>query len=161
MQALIREFDRADESQVIDLSLRAWAPVHDSMERVMGQEIFHRLHDGGWRRLQEEDVRATLTDEQSKVWVAEVDSRVVGFVSAVLNRRARLGVVSMLAVDPDHQNGGMGTALTETATEWLRESDMRVAMVETGGDPGHAPGCRTYEKAGYTLMPVARYFKAL
>jgi len=67
----------------------------------------------------------------------------------------------MLAVDPDDQNGGIGTALTETATEWLRESGMRVAMVETGGDPGHAPGRRTYEKAGYTLMPVARYFKAL
>jgi hypothetical protein len=34
-------------------------------------------------------------------------------------------------------------------------------MVETGGDPGHAPARRTYEKAGYTLMPIARYFKAL
>lgn len=36
-QAPIREYDRAGESQAIDLSLRAWAPVHDSMERVMGQ----------------------------------------------------------------------------------------------------------------------------
>lgn len=161
MQALIREFNQADESQVIDLSLRAWAPVHESMERVMGQEIFDRLHDGGWRRIQEEDVRATLTDEQAKVWVAEVGGRVAGFVSAVLGRQSQLGVVSMLAVDPDHQNRGIGTALTETATHWLRESGMRVAMVETGGDPGHAPGRRAYEKAGYTLMPVARYFKAL
>lgn len=161
MQALIRDYDRADESQVIDLSLRAWTPVHDSMERVMGQEIFHRLHDGDWRRLQAEGVRTTLTDEQSKVWVAEVGGRVVGFVSAVLDRQPRLGEVSMLAVDPDHQDGGTGTALTETATEWMRESGMRVAMVETGGDPGHAPGRRTYEKAGYTLMPIARYFKAL
>ena len=161
MEAQIRNYDRGDASQVIDLSLRAWAPVHDSMERVMGQEIFDRLHDGGWRRLQEEDVRATLTDEQTKVWVAEVGGRVVGFVSAVLGRQSRLGVVSMLAVDPDHQDRGIGTALTGTATEWLRESGMRVAMVETGGDPGHAAGRRAYEKAGYTLMPIARYFKAL
>jgi hypothetical protein len=38
---------------------------------------------------------------------------------------------------------------------------MQVAMVETGGDPGHAPARRACEKADYTLLPVARYFKAL
>jgi hypothetical protein len=35
---------------------------------------------------------------------------------------------------------------------------MKVAMVETGGDPGHAAARRTYEKAGCVLSPVARYF---
>jgi hypothetical protein len=34
-------------------------------------------------------------------------------------------------------------------------------MVETGGDPGHAPARHVYERANYTLFPVARYFKAL
>ena len=29
-------------------------------------------------------------------------------------------------------------------------------MVETGGDPGHAAARRTYEKAGYILLPIAR-----
>jgi hypothetical protein len=47
----------------------------------------------------------------------------------------------------------------------LRESsrliDMTVAMVETGGDPGHAPARHTYEKQGFRLFPVARYFKKL
>jgi RimJ/RimL family protein N-acetyltransferase len=38
---------------------------------------------------------------------------------------------------------------------------MTVAMVEAGGDPGHAPARRVYEKAGYTLLPIARYFKNL
>jgi hypothetical protein len=34
-------------------------------------------------------------------------------------------------------------------------------MVETGGDPGHAPARRTYERSGFTLLPIARYFKNL
>jgi RimJ/RimL family protein N-acetyltransferase len=38
---------------------------------------------------------------------------------------------------------------------------MTVAMVKTGGDPGHAPARRVYEKAGYTFLPIARYFKNL
>jgi hypothetical protein len=33
--------------------------------------------------------------------------------------------------------------------------------IDTGGDPGHASARRVYEKADYTLMPIARYFKAL
>ncbi len=37
---------------------------------------------------------------------------------------------------------------------------MKVAMVETGGDPGHAAARRTYEKAVYVHLPtIARYFK--
>jgi len=67
----------------------------------------------------------------------------------------------MLAVDPDAQDRGTGTALTEFATGWLRDAGMRIAMVETGGDDGHAPARRVYEKADYVLLPVARYFKAL
>lgn len=38
---------------------------------------------------------------------------------------------------------------------------MSVAMVETGGDPGHERARHTYEKAGFELFPVARYFKKL
>jgi hypothetical protein len=34
-------------------------------------------------------------------------------------------------------------------------------MIDTGGDPGHAPARRVYEKANYNLLPIARYFKAL
>jgi hypothetical protein len=41
------------------------------------------------------------------------------------------------------------------------EAVVRVAMIGTGGDPGHAPARRVYESADYTLMPMARYFKAL
>jgi GNAT superfamily N-acetyltransferase len=67
----------------------------------------------------------------------------------------------MLAVDPDRQHRGTGTALAEFATGWLRGAGLRVAMVETGGDPGHAPARRVYEKADYTRLPVARYFRPL
>jgi hypothetical protein len=38
---------------------------------------------------------------------------------------------------------------------------MRLARVETGGDPSHAPARRSYENAGYTGLPLVRYFKDL
>jgi GNAT superfamily N-acetyltransferase len=67
----------------------------------------------------------------------------------------------MVAVDPAFQNLGLGTQLTGWATGWLREAGMSVVLVSTGGDVGHAPARRTYEKAGFTPMPIVNYFKAL
>jgi ribosomal protein S18 acetylase RimI-like enzyme len=146
---------------VVDLSLRAWAPVFASLEQVLGSEIFKRMHPD-WREDQQRAVEDVCTAKGEQVWVAEVDGTVAGFVAIELHHPERsMGEISMLAVDPDHQGGGIGTALTEFALERLEEAGMKVAMVETGGDPGHAAARRTYEKAGYVLLPIARYFKNL
>ena len=70
------------------------------------------------------------------MWVAELDGAAVGFVAIELHHPERnLGEISMLAVDPDHQNGGIGAAMTEFALEWLEEAGMKIAMVETEETP--------------------------
>ena len=156
----IREYDAADEQAIVELSLRAWAPVFASIEEVIGPDLSARMH-GDWREHQARAVRDTLANSSVTVWVAEASEVLIGFVAATLDREPGMGEIRMLAVDPDHQLRGTGTALTEHATDWLRASGMRVAMVETGGDAGHVPARRVYEKASYTLLPVARYFKSL
>jgi GNAT superfamily N-acetyltransferase len=162
VSAQIRECRRGDDDDpVVELSLRAWAPVFASTEQVLGRELFVRLH-GDWRRYQEQSVRDTLSNSAMRVWVAEsTEGGVVGFVAATLNSERLVGEIWMLAVEPDHQGKGVGSALTRFVTNWLRDAGMRVAMVETGGDQGHAPARHVYDKAGYALSPVARYFKAL
>jgi GNAT superfamily N-acetyltransferase len=160
MDTRIRSYGPLDEEPVVELSLRAWAPVFSSMEQVLGRELFVRLH-GDWRQDQDKEVRDTLADDATRVWVAEAARGVVGFVAAKLHPQRHIGEIWMLAVDPAAQGRGIGTALTEVATGWLRDAGMTVAMVETGGDPGHAPARHVYERANYTLFPVARYFKAL
>jgi ribosomal protein S18 acetylase RimI-like enzyme len=161
MRPRIRPCDDRDAEEVVALSLRAWAPAFASLERVLGPKIFGRQHPD-WREDQRRAVEEVLATKEGRVWVAEVDERVVGFVAIEIDHPERgMGETTMLAVDPDHQGGGIGTSLTEFALERLEEAGMRVAMVETGGDPGHAAARRTYEKAGYTLLPVARYFKNL
>ncbi len=101
-----------------------------------------------------------MVASKERVWVAVADGIAVGFVATNVSDPGRnMGEISMLAVDPDHQGGGIGTALTKFALERLKDAGMKVAVVETGGDPGHAAARRTYEKADYTLLPIARYFK--
>ena len=149
---------------MVGLSLRAWAPAFASLEQVLGSEIFRRQHPD-WREDQRRAVEEVCATKKGRVWVAEVvgtGAAVVGFVAIELHHPEReMGEISILAVDPDYQGGGIGTALTEFALERLKDSGMTVAMVETGGDPGHAAARRTYEKTGFTLLPIARYFKNL
>jgi len=95
------------------------------------------------------------------VYVAQVGETVAGFIAYAVNSDDQTGEVELLAVHPDYQNHGIGTALNTFVLEKMRESGARLAVVGTGGDPGHAPARRSYEKAGYTALPLVRYYKAL
>jgi ribosomal protein S18 acetylase RimI-like enzyme len=158
----IRPLQAADRDAVVALSLRAWSPNFASMETVLGDELSHRLHGGDWRAYQARSVIDTITGSTNRSWVAHRDERICGFVVATVVDPARgLGEIVMLAVDPIDQGRGAGHALTDHATNWLRDIGMRVAMIGTGGDAGHSAARRLYERAGYSLMPMARYLKAL
>lgn len=156
----IRPMQDADLDAIVQLSLLAWAPVFASFEQVLGTEIYARLHPN-WRESQAKGVRIACQDAENEVWVAVVDETVVGFITYTLDHQAQQGEVYLLAVHPDHQNQGIGTALNQLAMEKMRESGMHLAVVSTGGDPGHAPARRAYEKVGYTPLPLVRYYKAL
>jgi GNAT superfamily N-acetyltransferase len=155
----IREFREGDLDAVIAFSLRAWAPIFDSIRAVLGDEIFFRLHPD-WRADQAEAVRSSCLSEERDVFVAVADRRPVGFAAVALNAfHERMGVIDIIGVDPDYQRRGIGSRLTEHAAEHMKRRGMDIAVVETGGDPGHAPARAAYEAAGFTLLPIARYFR--
>jgi GNAT superfamily N-acetyltransferase len=146
---------------VVRLSLRAWTPVFESIQKAMNAEAYLAFYPDHWRVSQEKAVEEVCSAEDIHVWVAIDSDAPVGFVAVKLNTETTMGEIYMVAVDPDFQGIGMGTALTTFALEWMKESGMSVGMVETGGDPGHAPARHLYEKVGFDPFPVARYFKKL
>ncbi len=99
--------------------------------------------------------------DDTNVWVAIDANSTAGFVAVKLHSEDSMGEIYTIAVDPDFQGRGIGSALTEFALGWMKDAGMSVAMVETGGDPGHERARRTYEKVGFELLPIARYFKKL
>jgi GNAT superfamily N-acetyltransferase len=146
---------------VVGLSLRAWAPVFDSLKRVLAPEVFSEFYPDGWRVVQQKSVEGVCAADEMHIWVATEADSAVGFVAVKLHSTDKMGEIYMIAVDPDYQGRGIGTSLTNFALDWMRDAGMSIAMVETGGDPGHAPARHTYEKAGFGLLPLARYFKKL
>lgn len=169
MEVQIEPYNAHHLDAVIDLSLRAWAPVFDSIQNAMDAEIYQTFYPNQWRVSQQKAVEAVCAAEDTQTWVARVinpaessDARAtVGFIALKLHSEDHMGEIYMVAVDPGYQRQGIGTALMEFAFDWMKEAGMSIAMVETGGDPGHAPARQAYEKMGFRLFPVARYFKKL
>ena len=155
----IRPYEAGDLDAVVGLSLRAWEPVFASIESAMDAAVYRELHPD-WRRQQQIAVAAVCTETDAHVWIAVVEETPAGFV-ACKRQTEQLGEISMIAVDPAFQRRGIATALIQFAIGWMRDKGISVAMLETGGDPGHAAARRTYEACGFRPLSVARYFKKL
>jgi len=158
----VRPFEESDLDAIVELSLRAWAPVFESLREVLGDAIFARLHQPDWQSVQAEAVRSSCTSEERDVFVAVAGELPVGFAAVALDAfHERMGVVDIIAVDPPYQRQGIATLLMQRAADHMRERGMDIAAVGTGGDRGHAPARALYEALGYTPLPVVRYLKLL
>jgi GNAT superfamily N-acetyltransferase len=161
MEMRIEPYNAHQLDAVIRLSLRAWTPVFDSIQKVLDFDVYRELYPDDWRVSQQKAVEGVCAAEDTNVWVAIDAGSTVGFVAVKLDAETSIGEIYMVAVDPDFQGHGIGTALIEFALDWMKDAGMSVAMVGTGGDPGHAPARRTYEKLGFGLLPIAQYYKKL
>ncbi len=161
MAIQIRPLGNNQIEAVVHLSLLAWAPIFRSFEHALGPTIYARVYPD-WETSQRAGVEAVCNDvEKYSVWVAELDQKIVGFIAYTLHATDNVGEVDLLAVHPAYQNRGIGTELNTFALRQMKARGMHLAVVGTGGDPGHAPARRAYEKAGYTPLPLVRYYKAL
>ncbi len=146
---------------IVRLSLRAWTPVFDSIQKSMDTDVYQAFYPDNWRVSQQKAVEDVCAASDTNVWVAIEADSTVGFIAVKLHSDNSMGEIYMISVEPDFQGHGIGTALIEFALSWMKDAGMSIAMVETGGDEGHAPARHTYEKVGFGLFPVARYFKKL
>ena len=158
----IRPYRESDLEAIVAFSLRAWQPVFESLRQVLGDAIFVRLHEPEWTAVQEEAVRSSCTSDELDVFVAVADGLPVGFAGVALNAfHARMGVVDIIAVDPDYQRRGIARQLMTRSAEHMRAQGMDIAAVGTGGDPGPGPARALYESLGYTALPGVRYLRSL
>ncbi len=158
---VIEPYEDSKLDAIVRLSLRAWEPVFESLKTAMLPDVYRAFYADDWRAAQRRAVESVCADENVPVWVALEETRTVGFVALKLHPEDRMGEVYMIAVDPDFQRRGFATRLTRHSDEWFKNAGMSIVMVETGGDPGHAPARRTYEAVGFRVLPVSRYFKSL
>ena len=120
---------RRDNRDVLDLDGRAFEP-------------FWRLDSRSLR----DAVGATPS---ARFRVARQGGHVVGY--AVTGRAGRRGYVQRLAVAPEVQRQGVGTALVLDGLRWLRRRRAKEALVNT--QLGNEAALNLYERLGFRRQP--------
>jgi ribosomal protein S18 acetylase RimI-like enzyme len=149
VQSTIRRIVEADVETVVAFSLAAWAPVFASLEVELGPEVYGAMFPD-WRSVQASAVEAACTAAENDVWVAVVDEDAT-----------RAGEIHMIAVDPAHQGAGVGACLVQRAVTEIKARGVDLAVIATGGDPGHAPARALYEKLNFNALRQVRYYRKL
>jgi GNAT superfamily N-acetyltransferase len=124
----LRRGRRADRPAALAVDARAFEP-------------FWRLDDSGL----DEAMSATPS---SRFRVAD-DGRIHGY--AVTGRAARRGFLQRLAVDPDRQGHGTGTALIADSLRWMKRRGVDRAVVNT--QERNVGAVRLYEHLGFRIQP--------
>jgi len=162
VQSVIRRLVDADVETVVAFSLAAWEPIFASFEGEMGPEVY-RLVYPDWRPIQASAVAEACRATGNDVWVAVCDERPVGFVAVgfIDEGAARAGEIYMIAVDPAYQGAGLGASLVQRAVTEIKAQGVDLAVIATGGDPGHAPARALYEKLNFNASRQVRYHQQL
>ena len=158
----IREARAGDLPRVREIALRAWEPIYQGYRERMGEELFDRLWPDGWQTGKAQQIADHF--EQRPEWcrVAELDGQVVGFITFALDAGTRIAEVGNNAVDPAHQERGIGSAMYRYVLALFREAGMAYAKVRTGLDEAHIAARTTYEHVGFELMiPHGEFYRKL
>lgn len=160
MRIDIRPVKPGDVDSVVAMALRAWEPVHASLASALGERLNARVYPD-WAHAQAAEVRDACIDSSTQMSVAVNAQTIVGFVTVLIDAPHDAGEIDMIAVDPPAQHQGVARALTEHALGQMRAAGCNLATVKTGGDTGHAPARALYESAGFSPLPLVRYYRQL
>ncbi|MBB4763885.1 hypothetical protein ACFQFC_06690 [Amorphoplanes digitatis] len=105
MSIMIRALVGADVGKVAEFSLRAWALVFESFEKVLGEDIYKRVYPD-WLSSQASDVAQTCQNHESTTWIADDNGEPIGFVTVVFTAHSR-----------DHRQESPKTAEVDAAAE--------------------------------------------
>ena len=161
MKPEIIPYDATYRKQVIDLTVEAWTPVFSTTGDEVPDFVFEAFYPDGWIPRQIKDVGNLLDQEPENIWLVLSGGELAGFMGLRSHPEDQMGEIYIIAVAPSHQRQGIGRQLMEFAGDIFRAKSMKMMMVETIGDEGHAPARRAYEVFGFQPWPVARYFKEL
>ena len=100
--------------------------IDQNIENLVGE-----IDSKSWQWRKVRHIDADVATNASGVFVAEVDKRVVGYITTRIDPESKVGGIPNIAVLPAAQGEGIGRALMERAILYFQEVGMHYTRIET------------------------------
>jgi ribosomal protein S18 acetylase RimI-like enzyme len=162
MRLVFRPYTEADYARVLEICIAAFEPIHQGFEQALGSRIF-ALQYRDWREQYADTLsKISPADTGTRVYVADADGVVAGFIFTFVDAKRRTGEIGLNAIDPRLQGRGIGRAMYAFALKDLKQRGAEIACVGTGGDAAHEPARGAYASVGFDkAIPGMFLFKVL
>ena len=139
------------------IAIEVWTPIRAVFRKELGDELYEAYYTG-WEESKRNGVSRAIME--NRCFVSKINGTVAGFISYAI--QGDKGTIGLNAVDPQYRGNGIGVKQYEFIMERMRQEGAKYVCVHTGGDDGHAPARRAYEKAGFeAFLPTRTYYKKL
>ena len=140
----VREAQGKDENKIENLARVSFRMSHFHSDPNIPYELSDELY-AKW-------IISILNDPSSKVFVAEDEDGVCGFITCSIRSLidgTSYGIIDLVAVDRDKRGRGIGKLLLSKALEWFSS---HVSSVFVGTQASNIPAIRLYEGMGFKLV---------
>ena len=160
-RTLLRPARPEDLAQAQEIAVQAWEVIYRSFRRLVGEEIWAIAWPDA-AAMKRQEIKGHFDRYPQWVLVTELDGKVVGFITYLLEPSRKLGIIGNNGVHPDYQGQGIGTRQQREVLDIFRREGMLVANVFTGLDEGHTKARAAYAKVGFKLgIPMINYYLKL
>ena len=152
---LIRPFHPDDLPTLKAITVMAFdgVSIDQGMERLFGTI---NGHDWQWRKSRHLDDDAARAPDG--IFVAELEGRIVGYISTWLDREASIGHIPNLVLMAECRGQGFGRKLIEYALDHFRRCGLTHAKIETLAQNG--VGQHLYQSLGFREVARQIHFVA-
>jgi ribosomal protein S18 acetylase RimI-like enzyme len=161
---ILRYAQQDDMTQIDKITAICYKAIHESWVASQSEDIYNALRDPAvsWEERKAGQNHARFAEHPEWIWVLENDSGVFGYVTFKINDERTLGIIENNGVLPEYAGKGWGKYMYRHVLQYLREHDVRVAMVETDLDDPHIPARKAYEGVGFDRRtPIVLYWQDL
>lgn len=141
----IRRYRPDDLERLKEITVICFAEV--SIDRNIESE-FGLVGGRDWQWRKQRHIDADVAGDNARgVLVCELEGEVVGYITTRLDEESGIGWIPNMAVDPAHQEKGIGRDLLQASLDFMRERGMECAKIETLEQ--NEVGSRFYPSAGF------------
>ena len=142
----IRSYRASDRETIKEITITCFGPTSSIDLNIETQFGLTNGKDWTWRK--QRQIENDINTNPAGIFAAEIDGKVVGYITTQVDHESKIGSIPNLAVLPDRQQDGIGRALVERALASFREQGMELARIETLDS--NAVGQQFYPSCGFT-----------